>query len=194
MYNNADIVLCDGVAILCASYLLKIPLKQRLTGLDVMPVYLEECARKGYRVFFFGAKDGGVDELQRKIFKKLPALQIAGIYTPPYAERFSDAANEKIISLINSCKPDVVWVSLTAPKQDIWIYENISKLETYIVIGVGGTFEVTAGLIKRAPKFFQRTGQEWFYRFIKEPRRLFVRYSIEAPSFFPLLIKEIIRR
>ena len=95
-----------------------------------------------------------------------------------------------MIVLINEAKPDIVWVSLTAPKQDYWIYEHIQSLDAKIVIGIGGAFEVAAGTIPRAPLFMQKNGLEWLYRLYKEPTRLFKRYLIEAPAFIPLIIKQ----
>ena len=94
------------------------------------------------------------------------------------------------LSMINAVKPHVLWVSLTAPKQDYWIAEHFDKLDVNIAIGVGGAFEVTAGLIKRAPSWMQRSGLEWFYRFSQEPRRLFRRYFVEAPRFIPLIVMQ----
>jgi len=93
-----------------------------------------------------------------------------------------------MIQMINEAKPDVLWVSLTAPKQDFWIHEHFDTLNAKIFIGVGAAFEVTAGLIPRAPRWMQTFGLEWFFRFIKEPRRLFRRYILEAPMFIPLVI------
>jgi N-acetylglucosaminyldiphosphoundecaprenol N-acetyl-beta-D-mannosaminyltransferase len=91
-------------------------------------------------------------------------------------------------------KPDIVLVSLTAPKQDIWIAENLEHLDTSIAIGIGGAFEVVAGLIKRAPKWMQKAGLEWFYRFLQEPKRMFKRYFVEAPVFIPLIIAQKLRK
>ena len=122
------------------------------------------------------------------MIEKYPELKIAGYYSPPFADKFSVEENEKIISMINSVKPNVLWVSLTAPKQDIWIYEHFDKLDVNIAIGVGGAFEVTAGIINRAPLWMQKYGLEWFFRFLQEPKRLFGRYFLEAPQFFPLVL------
>ena len=98
-----------------------------------------------------------------------------------------------MIAAINAVKPDIVLVSLTAPKQDIWISENLEYLDTKIAIGIGGAFEVTAGLINRAPVWMQKASLEWFYRFTQEPKRMFKRYFIEAPVFIPLVILQKLR-
>ena len=93
-------------------------------------------------------------------------------------------------SAVNTAAPDVLLVSLTAPKQDIWISKNTEALNATLLVGIGGAFEVMSGLAKRAPKWVQKAGLEWFYRFIQEPKRLFRRYFIEAPLFIPLIIKQ----
>jgi N-acetylglucosaminyldiphosphoundecaprenol N-acetyl-beta-D-mannosaminyltransferase len=93
-----------------------------------------------------------------------------------------------MINLINEVKPNVLWVSLTAPKQDYWIYEHFDKLDVNIAIGVGAAFDVVVGDINRSPEWMQKYGLEWFYRLIKEPKRLYKRYLIEAPKFIPLVL------
>jgi N-acetylglucosaminyldiphosphoundecaprenol N-acetyl-beta-D-mannosaminyltransferase len=95
-----------------------------------------------------------------------------------------------MIAAINAMKPDILLVSLTAPKQDIWIAENLEKLDTHIAIGIGGAFEVAAGMIQRAPLWMQKSGLEWFYRFLQEPKRMYRRYFVEAPVFIPLILKQ----
>lgn len=190
VYNTADLTLCDGVPLLWASNFLGTPLKGRVTGLDLLPAYLKHAADKNIRMFFLGAKEGVAETLKQKMETLYPNIQIGAVYSPPFAEKFSNEENQKMIALVNDYKPHILWVSLTAPKQDYWIYENFEKLNVNIAIGVGGAFEVTAGLISRAPKWMQKSGLEWFYRFISEPKRMFRRYFIEAPAFIPLIIAQ----
>jgi len=128
--------------------------------------------------------------LKTKCETVYPGIKIVGVYTPPMADEFSIAENQKIMEMINAVKPNILWVSLTAPKQDFWIAAHIAKLDVNIAIGVGGAFEVSAGLIQRAPVWMQKAGLEWLYRFLKEPKRLFRRYFIEAPLFFPIILKQ----
>lgn len=190
LYNSSAMNLPDGVPLIWASKLLGNPIKGRVTGLDLLPAFARTGNEKKYRFFFLGAKEGVAQYLAEKLSLQYPHLQIAGHYSPPFADRFSDSENEKIISLINEARPHVLWVSLTAPKQDYWIHEHFAKLNVNIAIGVGGAFEVTAGLIKRAPGWMQKAGLEWLYRFMQEPRRLFRRYFIEAPRFIPLILAQ----
>lgn len=194
IYNSADLTLCDGVPLLWAARMLNSPLKGRVTGLDLLPRYIEECYRRNYSLFFMGASEGVAEALKRKCEALYPGIRIKGTYSPPFADRFSDEENTKICSLINQAAPDVLWVSLTAPKQDFWIYEQLQNLHVHIAIGVGGAFEVTLGTIQRAPVFMQKAGLEWLYRLLKEPRRLYKRYLLEAPRFIPLLIKQKLKK
>jgi|YelNatPaOPRAMG01_1025707.scaffolds.fasta_scaffold00769_8 N-acetylglucosaminyldiphosphoundecaprenol N-acetyl-beta-D-mannosaminyltransferase len=190
IYNTSHLNLCDGVPLLWVSKFLGTPLRGRVTGLDLFPLYVEECYKNEYSIFLLGASDGVGIFLKEKFKKMYPGLKVVGVYSPPFAEKFSEEENKKMIEMINAVKPNVLWVSLTAPKQDIWIYEHFEKLDVNIAIGVGGAFEVTAGLIKRSPKWMQKAGLEWFYRFMKEPRRLFRRYFIDAPEIFFLVLKQ----
>jgi N-acetylglucosaminyldiphosphoundecaprenol N-acetyl-beta-D-mannosaminyltransferase len=190
IYNSSNMNLADGVPLLWASKLLGKPIRGRVTGLDLLPAFAERAAEKNYSFFLMGAKEGVADALAESLQKKHPGLRIAGTYSPPFAETFSDEENRKMITMINDAKPDVLWVSLTAPKQDFWIAEHLNELTVHIALGVGGAFEVTAGLIKRAPVWMQKNGLEWLYRFSQEPGRLFKRYFIEAPVFIPLIIMQ----
>ena len=193
IYNNATYTLCDGVPVLWASRFVGTPIEQRITGLDLLPALLEFCATHNFSLFFLGASPGVGDALKAKAELLHPSINIKGVYCPPFAAKFEKAENDKMIAAINEVKPDIVLVSLTAPKQDIWISENLEMLNTKIAIGIGGAFEVTAGLINRAPLWMQKAGLEWFYRFTQEPKRMFKRYFIEAPIFIPLVILQKIK-
>lgn len=191
IYNEADLTLCDGVPLIWASkFLGDAVLKGRVTGLDLLPQYIQRCYQKGHSQFFLGAKEGVGELLRKESEKKYPGINIKGVYSPPFAEEFEEAENEKMIALINVAAPDILWVSLTAPKQDRWIAKHFDRLNVHIAIGIGGAFEVAAGTINRAPIWMQKNGLEWFYRFYKEPKRLFRRYLLEAPQFIPLVLQQ----
>ena len=192
VYNSADLCTADGVPLIWASRLLGNPIRGRVTGLDLLPRFAKVAAEENFTFFFLGAKDGVGKQLSEILKKKIPGLRIIGIYSPPFAEQFTDAENNKMIRLINEAKPNVLWVSLTAPKQDYWIYEHFDKLDVNIAIGVGAAFDVVAGNIPRSPEWMQKMGLEWFYRLIREPGRLYRRYLVEAPLSIPMIIKQII--
>ncbi len=191
IYNSADLTLCDGVPLIWASrFLDKGTLRGRVTGLDLLPEFTTRCYEKGYSMFFLGASEKTNRVLKQKLEVAYPGIRIAGMYSPPYTNKFSDTENQKILSLINEVQPDIVWVSLTAPKQDYWIHQFFPELDTKIAIGIGGALDVMAGNIDRAPNWMQKNGLEWFFRFCKEPKRLFRRYFVEAPRIIPLLFRQ----
>jgi N-acetylglucosaminyldiphosphoundecaprenol N-acetyl-beta-D-mannosaminyltransferase len=190
IYRSADYVLCDGVPVKWASEFLGDPIKERITGLDVLPRIFPFAVSRNFTVFLLGASPGVANKLKEVMEAKHPGVKIVGTFVPPFRTVFSTAENEEMIEAINSVKPDILLVSLTAPKQDIWIAENLQNLDTHLAIGIGGAFEVAAGMIQRAPLWMQKSGLEWFYRFLQEPKRMFRRYFVEAPVFIPLIIQQ----
>jgi N-acetylglucosaminyldiphosphoundecaprenol N-acetyl-beta-D-mannosaminyltransferase len=190
LYNKIDYVLADGKPLVWASKFLGTPIVERLTGLDFTPNILEIAHKHNYSVYFFGASPGIASKLEAFAKLKYPNFNSAGFYTPPFKPYFTQEDSVCFINEINQSKPDILLVSLTAPKQDIWVQENIHLLNTKVIMSVGGAFEVTAGIKSRSPKFMQKNGLEWFYRFLQDPKRLFKRYFIQAPLFFPLVIDQ----
>jgi N-acetylglucosaminyldiphosphoundecaprenol N-acetyl-beta-D-mannosaminyltransferase len=194
IYNSADIVTADGVPLVWASRLLKEPIKGRVTGLDLLPEFAKVASQKKYTFFFLGAAEGVAEKLSAKLLQEYPGLSIAGTYSPPYAKSFSEEENQKMIGMINRSGADVLWLSLTAPRQDYWIAEHFDRLNVSVAIGVGAAFDVIAGNIKRAPAWMQKSGLEWFFRWTQEPGRLSRRYLLEAPFFIPLLLKQVLQK
>ncbi|MFD3408650.1 WecB/TagA/CpsF family glycosyltransferase [Aquirufa sp. HETE-83D] len=190
IYKHADYVLCDGVPVKWASIFLGNPIKERITGLDVLPRIFPFAASRNFTMFLLGASPGVAETLKTVMEAKHPGVKIVGTFVPPFRAVFSKEENQEMLDAINKVKPDILLVSLTAPKQDIWIAENLANLETHLAIGIGGAFEVAAGMINRAPKWMQKSGLEWFYRFLQEPKRMFRRYFMEAPVFIPLIIQQ----
>ena len=190
IYNNADYVLCDGVPLKWAAAFLRTPIVERITGLDLLPNLIGLCAKNDFSIFLLGASPGVGKKLKEVIITMYPKARVVGVYVPPFMATFTEEENNKMNNAVNAVAPDVLLVSLTAPKQDIWIANNKEALNATLLVGIGGAFEVMAGLAKRAPQWVQKAGLEWFYRFIQEPKRLFRRYFIEAPLFIPLIIKQ----
>ena len=190
IFKHADYVLCDGVPVKWASDFIGDPIKERITGLDVLPRIFPFALQRDISIFLLGASPGVAETLKEVMEAKHPEVKIVGTFVPPFREVFSKEENQQMIEAINAVKPDLLLVSLTAPKQDIWIAENLAKLDTHVAIGIGGAFEVAAGMIQRAPLWMQKSGLEWLYRFLQEPKRMFRRYFVEAPVFIPLIIQQ----
>ena len=190
VYNNSAFVICDSVPLKWASLFLGVPIKERITGLDLLPDLVELSAKNNFSIFLLGASPGVGEKLKKAILAKYPNCNVNGIYVPPFMKVFSEEENKKMVDAVNNASPDILLVSLTAPKQDIWIAQNLNQLNATLCVGIGGAFEVMAGIAKRSPYWMQKVGLEWFYRLIQEPRRLYKRYLIEAPAFIPLVIKQ----
>lgn len=190
IYNASNFVLCDGMPVKWAARFLGTPIVERITGLDLLPNLVAFAAKENFSLFLLGASPGVADLLKNKIKLQYPNVKVVGIYVPPFMKVFDAIENQKMVEAVNAVNPDIVLVSLTAPKQDIWIAKNKGALTPAVYIGIGGAFEVMAGLAKRAPKWMHAAGLEWFYRLIQEPKRMYRRYLIEAPAFIPLILRQ----
>ncbi|HOV13044.1 MAG TPA: WecB/TagA/CpsF family glycosyltransferase [Spirochaetota bacterium] len=185
--NRSFLVIPDGYSIIYAAKYLKTPLKERVTGPDLMFKFMEISNEKGYKNYFLGAKEGVASLMAENFLKKFSNLKISGIYSPPFCDKFTNDENNKIINMINESESDVLWVSFGCPKQEIWILENLNKLRVPVIAGVGAAFDFHSGNVKRAPKFIQKLRLEWFYRILQEPKRLWKRYFFGGIDFFKLI-------
>ena len=167
MLNNADYTIPDGIGVIYASKLKKGNIKSRITGIDCMEMLCSLASEKKYKIFMYGAKKEIINKAKDNIEKKYPGINIVGTIDG------YETDNDKIIKEINATKPNIIFVALGSPKQENWILNNIDKLNCNIYQGVGGSFDVFSGAIKRAPKQMQKMGLEWLYRLYKEPKRIF---------------------
>jgi len=189
VYESADLILTDGMPLIWISKLLKKPIKEKISGSDLFPEVCKMAAEKGYSVFLLGAGPGVAQKAAEKLMAKYKGLKIAGVYSPPYGFENDEKEIRKIIEMINQSKPDILAVGLGAPKQEKFIYKYLSELKVPVSLGIGAAIDFEAGNIKRAPKWMQRCGLEWFYRFLKEPKRMFKRYFIDDMQIFRIFLK-----
>ncbi len=167
--NSADLVVADGIGVVHASKILKAPLPERVAGYDLSCLLLEKAAEEGLRVYFFGGKPGVAELATKNLQEKHPALSVCGMQ-----DGYFDVEKEKmIIADIKEKKPDILFVCLGAPKQEQWIYNHKAELSAGLILGVGGSLDVWAGTVERAPEKYQKAGLEWFYRLMKQPSRFF---------------------
>lgn len=188
--SSAEFVICDGVGIMIASRLFsERRIEHRLVGLELMLRLCALSASEGYGIFLFGGTGGAAECCARALQVRFPSLRVLGFYEPPFVEdeRFLD--NSKIVEKINNLKPDIVFVSLGAPKQEKWIEHHRRELTAAILMGVGASFNFIGGKIPRAPVWMQRIGLEWLFRLLVEPRRLAERYLIGVPHFFLVTVQ-----
>tara|TARA_B110000444_G_scaffold34223_1_gene29614 strand:- start:623 stop:1369 length:747 start_codon:yes stop_codon:yes gene_type:complete len=180
LLNNSDIVLPDGMPVgKFMSWKHSIQ-QERVSGMDMMPELIEECAKRKKSIFFYGTTNEVLGNIRKKINSDFPLLEI-DIYSPPF-RNLSTSQEEEIIQKINDFNPDFVFVALGCPKQEKWMAKHKGKINS-CMIGLGGAFSVYAGLQKRAPKWMCDNSLEWMYRLILEPRRLFGRYFVTNTLF-----------
>ncbi len=190
LYKNAALVLADGMPLLWASRYLGTPLKEKISGSDLFPKMCEVSAEKGYRIFFLGGRPGAAVKASRVLKDKYPKLRVTGMYSPPFGFENDMEENAKIVKSINESGADILFVGLGAPKQEKWIYKYKDEYQVPVSIGIGVSFEFVSGFVKRAPVLMQKTGFEWFWRLIHEPKRLWKRYLVHDIKFFWLVLKQ----
>ena len=172
--NGGAMALPDGQPLSIVSRMRGYHNARRVPGPDLMPAILKLSEEKGYTHYFYGSTEDTLSELKKAILKAYPALQIAGMYAPPFRE-LTKEEDEQIVAKINESKPDFVWVALGAPKQEIWMYDHKDRVNG-LMIGVGAAFDFIAGTVKRAPMWMQKLCMEWVFRIIQDPKRMIPRY------------------
>ena len=193
LYNsivNADIINADGMPIVWASRLLGKPLPERVAGIDLMQELIKLAYNRKYKIFFFGAKEEVVKKVVEKYSREYSPEIIAG-YRNGY---YSEEEEPLIAKQIAESGANILFVGISSPKKEkfLYKYKHILKNVNFIM-GVGGSFDVIAGKIKRAPKWMQKCGLEWVYRLVQEPRRMWRRYLIGNTKFIILVIKEFLK-
>ena len=184
LLNNATYEIPDGIGVIYASKLRKGNIKTRITGIDSMEMLCKLSEEKKYKIFMYGAKEETIKKAKENLEIKFPNIQIVGTING------YEKDNDKIISSINKSNADIVFVALGSPKQEYWITDNMDKVSAKIFQGVGGSFDVFSGNIKRAPKWMQKIGLEWLYRLIKEPKRIFRQIKLVKFLWLALIEKD----
>ena len=194
---QADILIPDGTGILLASKALNTsPLvREKVAGTDFFLRFSELASRmRGVKYFFLGSSEDVLSLIRSRMSKDYPGVEVCGTYSPPYRERFSDEENQQMVDAIRAARPDVLWVGMTAPKQEKWIFEHRSRLDVPFTGAIGAVFDFYAGTKVRSSLFWQRLGLEWLPRFFREPGRLWERNIISTPIFLSWIVREKIRR
>lgn len=189
IHNQAGLVTPDGMPLVWLSRAKGFPWVERVYGPDLMLAVCQQSLLKGYRHYFYGGHEGVPERLAARLGEWFPGLQVAGLYSPPYRPLTAEE-DERTIQMINGTNPDIVWVGLSTPTQEYWMYQHLGRINAAVMLGVGAAFDFHAGIKKQAPRWIQRSGFEWFYRLMIEPRRLWRRYLISIPWFLWLVLRE----
>ena len=181
---KADWLIPDGVGVVLASRVLGGSIRERVTGSDVFYAVNSELNKlRDRKVFFLGSTEEVLAEIKKKMAVDYPDVIVVGTYSPPFKESFSHKDLDEMVLAINAVGPDVLWVGMTAPKQEKWIAKMIERLDVTFVAAVGAVFDFYVGRVKRSHPVFQRLGLEWLPRLIQQPKRLWQRMFISAPIF-----------
>ena len=186
----ADFLTADGIGVIYASRILGGKLNRRITGMDVFLGVTGELNDSGKgSCFFLGSTDETLRKIRGIMAERFPNVDVVGTYSPPFKPEFSAEDNEKMIQAINAAAPDILWVGLTAPKQEKWIHAHQGRLGVKFAGPIGAAFDFFVGNIKRVNPFWQNLGFEWLPRLFQEPRRLWRRSLVSAPRFLIRTIK-----
>lgn len=181
-YNGASLCVPDGMPLTWVGRALGQRTIGRVYGPDLMLRLLEVSAREGHTNFFYGGAEGVAEELKRLMTTRFPNLKVVGTYCPPFRPLTHEERRE-ITSTVNALNPDLLWIGLGAPKQELFMNEYRDVLRAKVMIGVGAAFDFHTGRVRQAPRWMMRAGLEWFFRLCMEPRRLAPRYVRNNPSF-----------
>lgn len=200
--TNGDVLIPDGVSIVkaCKWIKAKSQPKERIAGWDLFSFEMEKLERESEKlrtkseeskiVMFMGSSQKVLDLIVKRAAEVYPHLKVV-TYSPPYKPEFSDEDNKAIIDAINAANPDLLWIGMTAPKQEKWTYSHWNELNIHCHVGtIGAVFDFFAGTVERAPIWWQEHGLEWLYRLIKEPKRMWRRYIIGNSLFLWNMVKE----
>lgn len=187
--EDADLVLVDGQPLVWVAKLYRRPVREKVSGSDLSLALCRMAAERGYAMFILGGKEGIADQAKAKMEAQYPGLRVVGTCAPPLGFEKDEAELAKVRQAISAVSPDIVLCCLGCPKQEKWIDANWRDIDARVFLCAGATVDFLAGNVKRAPAWISRIGMEWFYRFLKEPRRLFKRYFIDDMHLFRLVFK-----
>lgn len=194
--TKGDYLIPDGMSVVKACKWLhaKSQPKERIAGADLFEFEMNKLYSKGGTVMFMGSSEKTLAKIVQQAARVYPNLKVV-TYSPPYKPEFNDEDNKSIINAINSANPDLLWIGMTAPKQEKWTYSHWNELNIHCHVGtIGAVFDFFAGNTQRAPLWWQKHGLEWLYRLIKEPRRMWRRYIIGNTVFLWHMLGEKISR
>lgn len=182
--HEADWLVPDGAGVVLASKILGRRIRERVTGSDIFKGVLEALDRTGgHSAFFLGATEETLAAIRARMASDYPNVRVAGTYSPPFKAHYSQSELDAMVNAINAAAPDVLWVGMTAPKQEKWIHAECGRLNVKFAAAIGAVFDFYTGRVKRSHPVFQRLGLEWLPRLIQQPRRLWRRMFVSAPIF-----------
>jgi N-acetylglucosaminyldiphosphoundecaprenol N-acetyl-beta-D-mannosaminyltransferase len=178
--NEADLVVPDGMPLVWLGRTHGFPLRRRVYGPEFMETFCQQTGNR-YRHFFYGGASGVGDELAETLGRRF-GIRVAGTYSPPFRP-LTEEEDREVVAAIEAVAPDIVWVGLSTPKQERWMYEHKDKLSVPVMLGVGAAFDLNTGRLRQAPAWMRENGLEWLFRLLAEPKRLWRRYLVYGSQF-----------
>jgi len=179
---SSDLLLPDGSGIVLATKILTGKKINKIAGADIHKYLLEQAHIKNQKVFYLGASQSTLQLIKNRIRKEFPNIHVFS-YSPPYKPEFSHEDTAAMIAAVNECKPDILFVGMTAPKQEKWVYVHKKEIDVQIIVSIGAVFDFYAGTVQRSSQFWINLGLEWLPRLLKEPKRLWKRNFVSTPLF-----------
>ncbi|ERK32200.1 WecB/TagA/CpsF family glycosyltransferase [Clostridium intestinale] len=189
VYKEADLILTDGMPLVWISKFNKTPVKEKVSGSDLFPYLCELSEKNRYRMFLLGGAEGVADLAKKNLTSKYRNLNIVGTHSPSFGFENNQKEIDDIISIIREAKPDILILGLGSPKQEKLIHKYLEAFKVPITFCIGAAIDFEAKVVKRAPLWMQKSGLEWFYRFLKEPRRMFKRYFVDDLKIIFIFLK-----
>jgi N-acetylglucosaminyldiphosphoundecaprenol N-acetyl-beta-D-mannosaminyltransferase len=185
----SDFIIPDGVGIIMATRILSGKKIKKIAGSDLHKVIISALNERKGSCFYLGSSDATLEKIRERLSADQPAISV-GSFSPPYKHVFSEEDNKSMINAVNEFSPDVLFVGMTAPKQEKWVYENRHLINVPVICAIGAVFDFYAGTVKRSGKFWISIGLEWLPRLLREPRRLWRRTLISTPLFIWFVLRE----
>ncbi|HTN19802.1 MAG TPA: WecB/TagA/CpsF family glycosyltransferase [Pelobium sp.] len=187
--QNADVLLPDGIAIVAAVKLVDGIQIKKIAGADLHQYSLEKLNQTGGSCFYLGSSPTTLQKIKDRVNKEYPNVKV-GTFSPPYKSVFTDEENTEMLTQVNNFKPDVLFIGMTAPKQEKWAYTHKNQLAAQLICSIGAVFDFYAGTVERPNKIWINFGLEWLGRLVKEPKRMWKRYIYYGPVFFYHIINQ----
>jgi N-acetylglucosaminyldiphosphoundecaprenol N-acetyl-beta-D-mannosaminyltransferase len=193
-YTEADLSLVDGVPVMWAARALGSPLPEKVSGSDLVRPLVARAAERGWGIYFLGGRPGVASKAKEVLEREFPTVRIVGVSSPDIDLAKDVTESRDAIEAVRAAKPDLLFLALGAPKQEIWGLRIREAVAPAVIVGVGASLDFVAGEVKRAPRWVSQIGFEWLYRLAREPRRLWRRYLLRDPKFLAIVVRQAMSR
>jgi N-acetylglucosaminyldiphosphoundecaprenol N-acetyl-beta-D-mannosaminyltransferase len=188
IHNRSGLTTPDGMPMVWAARAAGAANVQRVYGPDLMLAVCARAAERGWGCYLYGSRDEVLESLRANLCDRFPGLQIVGAHSPPFRE-LTPEEDEAVVRAIDESGAQIVWVGLSTPKQERWMAAHVGRVKAPVLVGVGAAFDIHAGHARQAPRWMQRSGLEWLFRLVSEPRRLWRRYMVNNPRFLFAIVR-----